>query len=162
MEIVRKVKLFECDKKATDGSIMPKDVVMKYLMSDTYAEDNKNNLILGGITHKDRYGDKSYKGLGIDDPALINKNITHRLNDLYIEGSWVCGTLTIFDPDNFVGEAKENIAFLQGLVLSGVAVTGSVVIDGDWNKKGVLKELNKIVGWDATLNPSYKGAGSEN
>jgi len=161
MEIVKRIKLFECNVKASDGSIIPREIVEAYLKSETNAKVNRDNLMLGGLTHKDRYGDKTKKGTGVDDPMILNRNTTHRINDLELVGDWVCAKLTVFDPDLFTGEVKQNIEYLQGLINSGVALPGSVVIDGDWSKKGVLLVLKLIVGWDVTLNPAYKGAGME-
>lgn len=162
MTLTKTIQLFQCDTKAKDGSVIPSEVVRTYLASPEYQEVNESNLILGGITHKDRTGDKSFKGIGIDDPALINKNTIFRINNVRFHGLKIIADLTVFDPDLFTGPIVDDINFVQGLLRSGVALTGSVVIDGKWDKDEVLKKLNCIVGWDITLNPSYKNSGVKN
>lgn len=157
------VRLFDTTSLAADGSNIPRRSCEEYLQSPNYAESVRNKTAIGGLTHKDRKLRPEYKGvIGMDDLVLVNDNALLYITRLYFkDDNFLYADAETFDPDLFAGKRKENIINLQGMLLSGVRMPISVVIQALWSKRGVAEKIIKIKGFDFTQNNSFKGAGME-
>ena len=156
------IVVFVCNARSVGGTYIDRKVVEEYLRSEEYEIANRDRLMLGGLTHIDREVGDDSDIIGRDDKGLLHRNITHYIKDLYLNsGDELIATLVPLDPKNFTGKAKDNIEYLIGLLSSGIKLTGSVVIDGDWvtsrdGKGEDLRTIYKLAGWDITLNPDYE------
>ena len=157
---------------ASDGSVIPKQVMEEYLNSETYRKTIEEKSMLSSLTHRCRnlsavFPDKPAlsKVIGKDDSLLcVSPEApvpTHVVTKLFIgDDDWLYGEMEIFNPELFDGFAKENIKRLLGLLRSGVKLHTSCVVIAYWSqqKNGVdlCKRIQEIRGVDATCNASWK------
>lgn len=135
---------------ASDGSIIPKQVMEEYLNSEAYRKSIEEKTMISSLTHRCR----NLSAVFPDKPALkstIGKNDallivgggpggndapcpTHVVTKLFIgDDDWLYGEMEIFDPELFDDYAKDNIKRLLGLLRSGCKVHTSAVIIGYWS-----------------------------
>ena len=158
---------------ASDGSVLPKEVLLEYLNSDTYAETVRQKSMVSSLTHRCRnlsavFPDKPAlkQTIGKDDSMLIvnesSPTPTHYVEKLYIneEDGWLWADLVVLDENLFDDVAKQNIMRLKGLLRSGIKVHTSAVIVAYWSnqKNGIdlCKKIQEIRGVDVTFNSSWK------
>ena len=156
-----KAILFALDKPATNGSIIPTKSFMEYLDSDDYLTRVKNGLMLGGVTHVDRYVENSgnVKGVAEWDPQLLNDCITHRIDRIYPDGSLVYADITFFDDMSQYSEKGKTTAMsILRLLKNGVKPPISMAIRGYWTNEDVCEKIVAIGGADFTLIPGFEDA----
>lgn len=159
---------------ASDGSIIPKQVMEEYLNSETYQKTIEQKTMISSLTHRCRnlssvFPDKPAlkSTVGKDDAMLIlggNESVptpTHVVTKLFIgDDDWLYGEIEIFDPELFDNLAKENIKRLLGLLRSGCKVHTSAVVVAYWSqqKNGVdlCRKIQELRGVDVTMNSSWK------
>ena len=162
---------------ASDGSLVTADVMNDYINSQECKKALANHTMMGSLTHRCRniatvFPDKPElkKTVGKDDSLLIVNTEaptpTHYIDDLFIEGGWLWGYITILPEDGFDDLGKQNIRRLKALLNNGVRLGGSCVIVGFWSSDGIsgskndyLKKCVCLKGFDLTNNPSWKDAG---
>lgn len=151
------VILFKINKKSSRGFFFKEATVDKFLASNACKERIKNRNALGIITHKERKDDPKYKGLiPVEDQVLHGRLFTHYISALYKEKGYLKAEITILDPDNFEGETRERIIFLQGLFKSKIKLPTSAGIRAFYNsvtKEG--EEIYDIIGVDFTMSPDF-------
>lgn len=156
-------RMFSYVDAASDGSRIPREVVERYLQSDTYKKSIADHLVTGGFTHKDRVipEDTNLKGvIGKDDMMLLNSNIIYYVEKIFIENDgWVYGILKVLDEDGLDDETVQKIRKFKGMIRNGIKLTMSSVMSAYWSPSEVAEELVRISGADITLNPSFKGSG---
>ena len=156
------VKLFNCDQTATDGSRIPRSVVEAYLNSSKFRDLLDKGMINGGITHENRVlpEDSGLKGVvGRDDNMLRCDNITHVVENVYLDGNDVMAVARILDESNMDEGSAQKIRKLKGLISNGVLLPISAVLSAYWDSSEIAEELVAIKGFDVTMNPSFSGAG---
>jgi len=143
----------------SDGSVIPLDVVEKYLSSSAYADRIAKRLAFIGITHKDRKKNNSHLDISSDDLVLVHKNTVGFIKRMYIQNDgFVWADAQLFDPSKFSGLVKDDIMYLEGMLGEGVLPPVSAVIDAYWNASEIAKELISVDGADVTLGPAFEGA----
>lgn len=167
-------RLFPYDSAATDGSVIPRRVVEEYLNSDTYKETMDQLTATGGMTHIDRClpvdgcgnssdnsGKRPVKNIiGKDDLLILNKNITHAIERIFIENDgWVYGVLKVFDETLMDDDSAQRIKQVKGLIRNGVKLHVSCVITAFWDSNEYAEKIARINGVDITNNEAFKGAG---
>lgn len=161
MKLDFKIKLVPLDVMSKDKSMIPRSSAEEYLASESYdTRYNKAKLAFVGITHKDRKKtDSDLKNVGADDQVLANKNTVGRIDSLYIaDDNYIWGKGFIFDPEDFSGQVREDIMYVQGLMKQGSILPASAVIDALWDNKMVARRILSIDGADITLNPAFTKA----
>lgn len=168
------VKLLPLDKPAADGSTVSRKVVEDYLNSDEYRDTIENLTATGGLTHIDRClpsdgcgnssdgsGTRPVKGIiGKDDLLILNKNITHAIEKIYIgDDGWVYAVLKVFDETLMDDDSAKRIKQLKGLIRNGVKLNSSAVIIAFWSSTESCERIVRVSGIDITLCPSWKRAG---
>lgn len=151
-------------KPAADGSIISRAVTEEYLASEDYKTIIRDKIALGGKTHKDRIASDEYKQIiGPDDEVLVKRNSLFYIKKIFIkEDSEYCWAIIhIYDPDNFSGELRDEIANLRAMLKEGTKLPCSVVIQAIWSPTNECLKIIRIKGVDFTLNPSFEGAGTE-
>lgn len=133
-------KLFTTVHRASDGSLIKRDVVADYLNSDSYKTAIERGTILSGLTHRDRVLSASPDGsllksvVGKDDNMILNKNIVAVTEKIFLPSDpsdeWVYGIMRIFDESVMDGKSAEAIRQVKGLIANGVKLTTSTVIIG--------------------------------
>ena len=124
---------------ASDGSLVTADVMNDYINSQECKKALANHTMMGSLTHRCRniatvFPDKPElkKTVGKDDSLLIVNTEaptpTHYIDDLFIEGGWLWGYITILPEDGFDDLGKQNIRRLKALLNNGVRLGGSCVI----------------------------------
>jgi hypothetical protein len=109
---------------------------------------------------------------GSDDLVLVNKNTIGYINRIFIPSGkfdwegylgidpsnlvWAEGT--IYDPTDFEGDVKADIAYVRGLLKNGSRPPISGVVDAMWDAQEIAREILAIEGGDITLAPSFKNA----
>lgn len=167
-----KCKLFNVSGiPASDGSIIPRDVLEAYLRTDEYKSAIESKKMLGTLTHRARNlanapasaGTALNKTVGKDDMLLMvgTDAPTHYVERLYIENDgWCYADIKILDETGLDDHAIQNIRRLKGLLKQGVMPGVSAIILGYWEDSAVggsyLKRLVATKGLDITLNPSWK------
>lgn len=174
-----KVKLFSLTEPASDGSMIPRNVVEEYLSSDRYKKAIADHTMLGTATHRVRSiatGAKDLnpgiaKTIGKDDLLLTlgqGTAPTHYIEKLEINDldNWVYAWAQLL-PDTLDTEGNELLKRLKTLLRSGVRLGVSAVILGYWDSKGggfgqksgdVLVKLVNLRAFDFTMNGSWKDA----
>lgn len=155
-----KVKLFPLDRKASDGSMITRQVFEEYLRSEDYQMRERNKLFLGGVTHIDRNKPDRATGLGEFDRMLTEGNYTHYTDKLFIgPDNWVYARAKVMDDLNdYAGRSLELIKTLTRLLKQGIKLPVSIVVKAYWDKNDVARKIVLISGFDVTLSPGYKGA----
>jgi hypothetical protein len=162
MEVL--LRLYDMTKAAADGSTIDRQVTEEYLASEDYKEVIRDQLALGGVTHKDRQVDDKYeKIIGPDDQIMVSNNVTHYIKKIYTtpDSDFCYAIIEILDPKNYSGQRKDNIINLIADLKSGIKLPCSVVIQALWSYENKCEKIIRIKGVDMTLNPSFSGAGIE-
>jgi hypothetical protein len=157
------VRLVPLGVKASDGSIISKEVFNKYLNSNNYKDRFASKNFLGGSTHINR-NDASQLDeggvIGEGDEMLLNGNITHIVEEFWIAKDpedkldYMCCRLEIMDnPDEYEGKSKEYIKTLVRLLKRGVMLPVSIVIKAVWDDEDRARQIVDILGLDITLSP---------
>lgn len=160
---------------ASDGSIVPIDVMNSYLNSQECQEALRDHKMIGSLTHRSRSVQANFpesastlqKTVGKDDSLIIVSDKaptpTHYIEDLYVENGWLWAEIKILDEDGMDDLAIQNIRRLKGMISQGIMPGVSAVIVGYWNNSStgsdILAKLINLKGIDITLNPSWKAAG---
>ena len=169
-----KCKLFNvAGVPASDGSIIPRDVLEAYLSSEEYRNAIESRKMLGSLTHRARnlanapadFGAALNKTVGKDDMLLLVgvSAPTHYIERLYIENDgWCYANIKILEEDGLDDAAIQNIRRLKGLLNQGIHPGVSAVIVAYWDSTGmgsdVARKIQSIKSLDITLNPSWKDA----
>lgn len=157
---------------ASDGSIIPRDVVEQYINSEKYRNDIESRNMLGALTHRVRNlsnaptsaGTALSKTIGKDDLLLLPdvSAPTHYIEKVYIENDgWCYADIKILDEEGFDDNAIQNIRRLKGLLKQGVKPGVSAVIVGYWrgdSGSDYLERLVSLKSCDITMNSSFKNA----
>lgn len=157
------LKLFNMEKPATDGSRIPRSSVQEYLASSDYELIIKDHLALGGYTHKSRQVDHKYEDvISPDDQIVVDENITHYINKIFIKDDdpYCYAIIQVLDPDNYSGKRRDNILNLMADLKSGIMLPCSVVIQAKWDYSNVAESIVRIKGVDFTLGPAFEGSGT--
>lgn len=160
---------------ASDGSIVPRDVMQQYIDSAECKKDLEDHVMLSSLTHACRAVQSIYpdnpglsKVIAKDDSLLltgdnkISTTPTHYVDKLYIENDgWLYAEIQFLKEDGLDDAAIQNIRRITGLLKNGVMCHTSAVILGFWKaspgtKTDVLSKCVKIKGVDFTLGSSWK------
>lgn len=160
---------------ASDGSIVPRDVMQQYIDSAECKKDLEDHVMLSSLTHACRAVQSIYpdnpglsKVISKDDSLLltgdnkINVTPTHYVDKLYIENDgWLYAEIQFLKEDGLDDASIQNIRRITGLLKNGVMCHTSAVILGFWKsspgtKTDVLSKCVKIKGVDFTLGSSWK------
>lgn len=169
-----KCKLFNVSGiPASDGSIVPRDVVETYLNSEEYRNAIASKKMLGSLTHRARNlanapqsaGTALSKTIGKDDMMLLVgvSSPTHYVEKLYIENDgWCYADIKILEETGLDDEAIQYIRRLKGLLSQGIHPGVSAVIVAYWDSTStgsdICRKIQSIKSLDVTLNPSWKAA----
>lgn len=160
---------------ASDGSIVPMDVMESYLKSDECQESLRMHKMIGSLTHRARSIKSNFAETGGELSKVIGKDDslismlpgapcpTHYIDKLYIENGWLWAEIETLDPAVMDDTAAQSIKRLVGMLKNGVFPGISAVIVGFWSSDGnghsdILKRLVRLKGVDVTLNPSWSSA----
>lgn len=160
---------------ASDGSIVPLNVMEEYLKSEDCKEALRMHKMVGSLTHRCRSIQANFpesastlqKTVGKDDSLIIVSEKaptpTHYIEDLFIEDGWLYGIIKILDEAGMDDYAIQNIRRLKGMLKQGILPGVSAVIVGYWDSNSgmggdVLKKFVTCKGIDITQNPSWKKA----
>lgn len=160
---------------ASDGSIVPLNVMEEYIKSEDCQEALRMHKMIGSLTHRSRSIQANFpdqastlqKTVGKDDSLIIvNEKAptpTHYVEDLFIEDGWLWGIIKVLDEAGMDDFAIQNIRRLKGMLKQGILPGVSAVIVGYWDSNSgmggdVLKKFVTLKGVDCTLNPSWKKA----
>ena len=160
---------------ASDGSIVPRDVMQQYIDSAECKKDLEDHVMLSSLTHACRAVQSIYpdnpglsKVIAKDDSLLltgdnkINVTPTHYVDKLYIENDgWLYAEVQFLKEDGLDDASIQNIRRITGLLKNGVMCHSSAVIVGYWKsspgtKTDILSKCVKIKGVDFTLGSSWK------
>jgi len=163
-ELIKTLNIWELGKKSQRGYFFKEPAVREFLDSETWAKRKQERTAMCLLTHYSRRQSKDErdsKAVGQMDYQLIDQTTVGTVLDMYIEsGFWRCKVL-IFDPQKFQGsKALEDIAYVRGLIESGVKLQASAGIKSYYNP--VTNEGEKIydfVGIDFTQSPDMLNAG---
>lgn len=169
-----KCKLFNvAGIPASDGSVIPRDVVEAYLNSEKYRNDVESRNMLGSLTHRARNlanapssaGNALNKTIGKDDMMLLVgvSSPTHYVEKLYIErDNWCYADIKILEEEGLDDDAIQNIRRLKGLLKQGIKPGCSAIITAYWQDESTgssyCKKIQRISSLDITLNPSWGNA----
>lgn len=152
-------RILPADKKASDGSYFPKNVILEYLDSPQYHFRMRSRTCLGAVTHA--YRDKDLvrsKVIAVLDEMLLNRIITHYVEEMWFENGWLMGNIVLLNPDVIEEpEATRWIKYVRGLVMNGIEIPVSAFVAGIWNGDKCEKIVD-IAGVDFTLDPGFEGA----
>ena len=156
---------------ASDGSIVPRDVMQQYIDSAECKKDLEDHVMLSSLTHACRAVQSIYpdnpglsKVIAKDDSLLltgdnkINVTPTHYVDKLYIENDgWLYAEVQFLKEDGLDDASIQNIRRITGLLKNGVMCHSSAVILGYWKsspgtKTDVLSKCVKIKGVDLDEN----------
>lgn len=160
---------------ASDGSIVPLNVMEEYLKSEDCKEALRMHKMVGSLTHRCRSIQANFpesastlqKTVGKDDSLIIVSEKapapTHYIEDLFIEDGWLYGIIKVLDEAGMDDYAIQNIRRLKGMLKQGILPGVSAVIVGYWDSNSgvggdVLKKFVTCKGIDITQNPSWKKA----
>lgn len=162
---------------ASDGSIVPLEVMNSYLNSQECKDALRDHKMIGSLTHRSRSIQSNFspetaanlsKTVGKDDSLIIVSDKTpaptHYIDELYIEDGWLWAEIKILEETGMDDVAIQNIRRLKGMISQGILPGVSAVIVGYWNNNtgtsgDVLAKMVNLKGIDVTLNPSWKAAG---
>lgn len=162
---------------ASDGSIVPFDIMNDYIKSQECQDALRDHKMIGSLSHRCRSIASSFpdaansaltKTVGKDDSLIIVSEQaptpTHYIDDLYIEDGWLWCEIKILEETGMDDLAIQNIRRLKGMLSQGILPGISAVIVGYWKGNGdgkcdVLQKCVALKGIDITLNPSWKAAG---
>lgn len=162
---------------ASDGSIVPYEVMNSYINSQECKDALRDHKMIGSLSHRCRSVASAFpdagdsvltKTVGKDDSLIIVNaqapTPTHYIDDLYIEDGWLWCEIKILEEDGMDDLAIQNIRRLRGMLNQGILPGISAVIVGFWKGNGdgkcdVLQKCISLKGIDVTLNPSWKAAG---
>lgn len=160
---------------ASDGSIVPYDVMESYLNSQECKDALRDHKMIGSLSHRCRNIQANFpetspalsKTVGKDDSLIIVSEKaptpTHFIDKLYIEDGWLWCEIKILDETGMDDYAIQNIRRLKGMLSQGILPGVSAIIVGYWKSEqgtgDVLQKLVSLKGIDVTLNPSWKAAG---
>jgi hypothetical protein len=157
-EVKCDVVIFKINKKSSRGYYFKEKAVDDFLASDACRKRIEERTAMGISTHFERHPDGVHdKKVPVVDQALINRSFTHYISKFYKKNGYFMAELTIFDPELFSGEAKDKIAFISGLIQSGVKLPTSAGIKAFYNP--ITKEGEKIydiIGIDWTMGPDFE------
>lgn len=160
---------------ASDGSIVPIEVMESYLRSNECQEALKMHKMIGSLTHRSRSIKSNFAETGSELSRVIGKDDsmismlpgapcpTHYVDKLYIEDGWLWAEIEILDPSVMDDAAAQSIKRLSGMLKNGIYPGVSAIIVGFWSsdngsKSDILKKLVNFKGVDVTLNASWKDA----
>lgn len=160
---------------ASDGSIVPIEVMESYLRSDACQEALRMHKMIGSLTHRARAIKSNFAETGSELSKVIGKDDslismlpgapcpTHYVDKLYIEDGWLWAEIELLDPSVMDDAAAQSIKRFSGMLKNGILPGVSAVIVGFWSsdngsKSDVLKKLVNFKGIDVTLNSSWKDA----
>jgi len=161
---------------ASDGSIVPFEVMQSYIESQECKDSIEKHKMIGTLTHRSRNLQSTFpekmalsKTVGKDDSMIIVSDQapspTHYISDLYIDGGWLWAEITLLNEEVMDDLAVQNIKRLKGMLKNGILPGVSAVIVGLWDNQktgtDILRKLVNLKGIDITLNPSWKLAGIE-
>lgn len=158
------IRLYNMVNPAADGSIISREVTEEYLQSEDYKTIIRDKIALGGKTHKDRtVGDEYRSSIGPDDEVLVRRNSLFYIKKIFTkpDSDFCWAIISIFNPDNFSGELRDEIVNLRGLLKEGTKLPCSVVIQAVWAADNRCLKIIRIKGVDFTMNPSFTGSGTE-
>lgn len=162
---------------ASDGSIVPFDIMNDYIKSQECQDALRDHKMIGSLSHRCRSIASSFpdaansaltKTVGKDDSLIIVSEQaptpTHYIDSLYIEDGWLWCEIKILEETGMDDLAIQNIRRLKGMLSQGILPGISAVIVGYWKGNGdgkcdVLQKCVALKGIDITLNPSWKAAG---
>ena len=162
---------------ASDGSIVPLEVMNSYINSQECKDALRDHKMIGSLTHRSRSIQSNFspetsgnlsKTVGKDDSLIIVSDKapapTHYIDALYIEEGWLWAEIKILEETGMDDIAIQNIRRLKGMISQGILPGVSAVIVGYWNNNSgtgsdVLSKMVNLKGIDITLNPSWKAAG---
>lgn len=163
---------------ASDGSIVPYEVMNDYINSQECQDALRDHKMIGSLTHRCRSVASSFpeagnssltKTIGKDDSLIIVSEQaptpTHYIDTLYIEDGWLWCEIETLKEEGMDDLAIQNIRRLVGMVRNNGILPGvSAVIVGYWKgnngeKCDVLQKCVALKGIDITLCPSWKAAG---
>lgn len=172
--MICKCKLFSVSGiPASDGSIIPREALETYLMSDDYRNAIQSRKMLGSLTHRARdlanapasAGSKLTKTVGKDDMMLMVgvSAPTHYVTDITCENDgWAYAVIRILEETGMDDESKQYIRRLKGLLSQGIHPGVSAVVVAYWDSTAtgtdVCRKIQSIKSLDITLNPSWKDA----
>lgn len=156
------IRLYNMVNPAADGSIISRKVTEEYLQSEDYKTIIRDKISLGGKTHKDRRPPMDAP-IGPDDEVLVKKNSLFYISKIFTkpDSDFCWAVITIYDPDDFSGELRDEIINLRGMLKAGTKLPCSVVIQAVWSPTNNCEKIIRIKGVDFTLNPSFAGSGTE-
>ena len=138
---------------ASDGSIVPIDVMNSYLNSQECQEALRDHKMIGSLTHRSRSIQANFpesastlqKTVGKDDSLIIVSDKaptpTHYIEDLYVENGWLWAEIKILDEDGMDDLAIQNIRRLKGMISQGIMPGVSAVIVGYWNNSSTGSDI---------------------
>ena len=133
---------------ASDGSIVPMDVMESYLKSDECQESLRMHKMIGSLTHRARSIKSNFAETGGELSKVIGKDDslismlpgapcpTHYIDKLYIENGWLWAEIETLDPAVMDDTAAQSIKRLVGMLKNGVFPGISAVIVGFWSSDG--------------------------
>lgn len=168
-------KMFDTNSPAADGSIIPKEVLLRYLSSEEYKRSIENRSMLGGLTHIARnvgnapsdMGAALSKTIGKDDLMLLPKAsmpATHYVTQIFYDENtgWAMADIQILNENLMDDNSKQSIKRFKGLLRQGILPGTSSVVLAAWQSSGTgcdeCKEIKQIKSLDITLNPSWHKA----
>lgn len=160
---------------ASDGSIVPIEVMESYLRSDECREALRLHKMIGSLTHRSRSIKSNFAETGSELSRVIGKDDsmismlpgapcpTHYVDKLYIEDGWLWAEIELLDPSVMDDAAAQSIKRLSGMLKNGIYPGVSAIIVGFWSsdngsKSDILKKLVNFKGVDVTLNASWRDA----
>lgn len=160
---------------ASDGSIVPLEVMNSYINSKECKAALESHKMIGSLTHRSRNLQSTFTGdtaaalsktVGKDDAMIIVSDKaptpTHYIEDLFIESGWLWADIKVLEEEGLDDIAIQNIRRLKGMLKNGILPGVSAVILGYWDSKStgtdVLQKCVGVKGIDITLNPSWKDA----
>lgn len=168
-----KCKLFNvAGIPASDGSVIPREVLEAYLNSEEYKNAIESKKMLGSLTHRARNLSNAHqtngalsKTIGKDDLMLIigESSPTHYVENIYTENDgWCYADIKILEETGLDDEAIQYIRRLKGLLGQGIHPGVSAVVVAYWdstsNGSDICRKIQSIKSLDVTLNPSWKDA----
>lgn len=170
-----KLRFWDCDNAASDGSRIPLSVFEEYFNSPQYHDAIESKSMLCSLTHRSRNlkaAPPEYQNLkntvGNDDIMLcVDQNTPSPvmyIDRLYYdrEIGWVCADATVIDEGMADEDMAKQIKRFKSLLREGIKLGCSAVVVAYWDNAGnsgdICRKINQIKGIDITLNPSQKGA----
>ncbi|MEM5878063.1 MAG: hypothetical protein QXF12_04245 [Candidatus Aenigmatarchaeota archaeon] len=152
-------RIIPAEVRASDGSYFTKEALINYLDSPQYHYRRKSKTCLGAVTHAYRDKDLSRSSvIAVIDELLLNRIITHYVDDMFFENNWLMGYINLLDANLIQDkEAAAWIYYVEGLIKNGVELPVSAFVAGKWDGDKCI-EVVDIAGVDFTLDPGFKEA----